>query len=375
MQYLFAQGVNSSGSYLIPKPQKESYTGKVLRLPSSVAISTDLDNDARTILGKVFQEVLNVRTSFAPDEKSFVRFHVDQELAAEAYIIKTDRKRIEIYASSPQGSLWAVQTLHQMLKHAGRSGTGNPKYLPAGEIEDFPVHQWRSFHLDVARHFFTKEFLFRTIERLSFYKINKLHLHLSDDQGWRIEIDKYPLLTGIGGWRTFDRFDSICIRKARLDPDMEIDKRFIRQDSMYGGFYTKADMKAIIGHAKKYRIEIIPEIDMPGHMSAAIRAYPWLSCTGNPGWGKEFSHPVCVCDPRVIDFAKDVYEEITALFPSEYIHIGADEVEKDSWEADHDCQELIKEKGLESPEGLQTLFVNEMHQFLKEKGKKNDCLG
>lgn len=195
-------------------------------------------------------------------------------------------------------------------------------------------------------------------------------MHLNDDQGWRIEIDKYPLLTEIGAWRSFDKYDSICIRQSEYNPDMQIDKRFIRNDSKYGGFYTKADMREIIVHAQKYGIEIIPEIDMPGHMSAAIRAYPWLSCTGNTGWGKEFSYPICPCDPKVIDFAKDIYSEIAELFPSPFVHIGADEVERGTWELNADCKKQMKKHKMKSSADLQTFFVNEIQKSLKEKGKK-----
>lgn len=365
----FSQNQNNETPLLIPKPQKEIYSEMFLHLPSTITMSDDLDTNAKSILKKAFTETLNIEVSFSPNENSLVRFFSDKQLPDEAYRISIDTTHISIYASGDAGSLWAVQTLHQMIKWVSLTSAGQIKRLPVTEIEDSPRYSWRGFHLDVARHLFTKEYLLKTIERLSFYKINKLHLHLNDDQGWRIEIDKYPLLTEIGAWRTFDKYDSICIRESQYNPDMAIDKRFIRSDSKYGGFYTKADIREIISHAQKYGIEIIPEIDMPGHMSAAIRAYPWLSCTGDAGWGKEFSYPICPCDPKVIDFAKDIYAEIAALFPSPFVHIGADEVERDTWELNADCKKLMKKHKMKSSAGLQTLFVNEIEKALKEKGK------
>lgn len=370
MQGLFAQNTDLSKPLLIPKPQQEIYSADFIRLPANISISSDFDINVKKLLSKILTGTLNIKVTEVPNKDSFICFHADNSLDNEAYRIIIDTAKINVYAPDTQGSLWAIQTLHQMIKHIYFTYPGQDKRLPVTYIEDSPRYAWRGFHLDVARHFFTKEYLLNTIERLSFYKINKLHLHLNDDQGWRIEIDKYPLLTEVGGWRTFDHCDSICLRKAKYNPDMEIDRRFIREDSLYGGYYTKADMREIISHAQKYGIEIIPEIDMPGHMSAAIRAYPWLSGTGNTGWGKEFSYPVCPCDPKVIDFAKDIYAEIADLFPSEFIHIGADEVERDTWEIKEDCKKLMKKNKMKSSEGIQTLFVEEIHKSLKAKGKK-----
>ncbi|MDR0429823.1 MAG: beta-N-acetylhexosaminidase [Tannerellaceae bacterium] len=370
IQGFFAQNRDIYKPFLIPRPQQEKYSDGFLRLPANITISIDFDINAKELLGNILTGILNIKVTEVPNKDSFIRFFPDNSLDNEAYRIIIDTARINVYASDAQGCLWAVQTLHQMIKHIYFTYPGQDKQLPVTNIKDSPRYAWRGFHLDVARHFLTKEYLLKTIERLSFYKINKLNLHLSDDQGWRIEIDKYPLLTEVGAWRTFNNFDSICFREAKYNPDMEIDKRFIRKDSLYGGYYTKADMREIISHAKKYGIEIIPEIDMPGHMSAAIRAYPWLSCTGNQGWGNEFSYPVCPCNPKVIDFAKDVYAEIADLFPSGFIHIGADEVERDTWEINEDCKKLIKKNKMKSSEGLRTLFVEKINESLKVKGKK-----
>jgi hexosaminidase len=369
MQEFFARNTDVDKPFLIPQPQQAIYSDDFLRLPANISISTDFDINAKELLSDILG-ILNIEVTEASNKDSFIRFYTDSNLDNEAYRIIIDTVRINVYASDTQGSRWAIQTLHQMIRHIYFTYPGQEKHLLVADIEDYPRYAWRGFHLDVARHFFTKEYLLKTIEHLSFYKINKLHLHLSDDQGWRIEIDKYPLLTEVGAWRTFNKFDSICVREAEYNPDMEIDKRLIRKDSLYGGYYTKADMREIISHAQKYGIEIIPEIDMPGHMSAAIKAYPWLSCTGNTGWGMEFSYPICPCDPKVIDFAKDIYAEIAGLFPSAFIHIGADEVERDTWEINEDCKKLMKKNKMKSSEGLRTLFVEEIHKSLQAIGKK-----
>lgn len=147
---------------------------------------------------------------------------------------------------------------------------------------------------------FTVDYLKKVIDCLSFYKINKLHLHLTDDQGWRIEVKKYPLLTQEGSWRDFDEYDKRCVELSQQDYNYEIDPRFVRNGSQYGGHYTQEEMKGLVSYALERGIDIVPEIDMPGHFSAAIKVYPELSCTGEAGWGEEFSYPICPSRPETI---------------------------------------------------------------------------
>jgi hexosaminidase len=228
-------------------------------------------------------------------------------------------------------------------------------------------------HLDVSRHFFSVSYLKKFIDLLALYKMNKLHLHLTDDQGWRIEIKKYPLLTEQGAWREFNNQDSICMEKAKSNPDMAIDKSHIihrNGKTLYGGFYTQVQLKDVIAYAAARHIEIIPEIDMPGHMMAAIKSYPFLSCTGGVAWGKTFTTPICPCNETTFTFAEDVFTEIAALFPSQYIHLGADEVEKTSWEKSPNCEAVMKANNLKTVEELQSYFVKRMEKFFNSKGKK-----
>ena len=208
---------------------------------------------------------------------------------------------------------------------------------------------------------------------MALYKLNKLHLHLTDDQGWRIQIKKYPQLTEEGAWRTFDLNDSACMILAKENPDFDIDSaHIIHRDgkTLYGGYYTQDQMRGIIAYAAARHIEIIPELDMPGHMMAAIKIFPYLSCTGQPGQGKLFSVPLCPCKETTYQFAENVYKEIFALFPSKYVHIGGDEVDKTSWENSADCKNVMQKEGIKNVNELQSYFNKRMEKFFDKNGKQ-----
>lgn len=292
----------------------------------------------------------------------------------EAYKLDVTSKNITISAGNPAGCFLALQTLRQLLPVEIESGkTQSAISIPALSISDAPAFGWRGMHLDVSRHFYTLEYLKKHIDRLSLYKFNKFHFHLTDDQGWRIEIKKYPELTSKGAWRTFNQHDSACIKKSAENPDFIIDPRFIKEENgkqVYGGFYTQEEIKDLIKYAEARHVEIIPEIDMPGHMFAATSVYPNLTATGKIGWGDLFSVPLCPCNDEVYVFVEDVLSEIIDLFPSNYIHIGADEVDKSTWAASARCKELMKKEGLENVNQLQSYFVHRVQQFLTSKGKK-----
>ncbi|PSL48397.1 hexosaminidase [Chitinophaga niastensis] len=293
----------------------------------------------------------------------------------EDYTMDVNPQQIVITAKAPTGFFRAVQTLRQLMPPIIEDAAApdlKKIAIPAMQLKDHPTYGWRGMHLDVSRHFFSVAYLKKFIDLLALYKMNKLHLHLTDDQGWRIEIKKYPLLTSQGAWREFNNQDSVCMKKAVDNPDMAIDQEHIIQrdgKTLYGGFYTQEQMKDVIKYAAVRHVEIIPEIDMPGHMMAAIRAYPFLSCSGEIGWGKDFSTPVCPCNEATFTFAEDIFTEIAALFPSKYIHLGADEVEKTSWAASPACAATMKANNLKDVEELQSYFVKRMEKFFQSKGK------
>ncbi|MFY0256315.1 family 20 glycosylhydrolase [Chitinophaga sp. 30R24] len=293
----------------------------------------------------------------------------------EDYTLDISQQQLLITAATATGFFRAIETLRQLMPASIARASSNKLSqvsIPAALVEDHPAYSWRGMHLDVARHFFSISYLKRFIDLLALYKMNTLHLHLTDDQGWRIEIKKYPLLTSQGAWRELNNQDSVCMKKAVDNPDMAIDTmHIVHRDgkTLYGGFYTQEQMKDLIHYAAARHVDIIPEIDMPGHMMAAIKAYPFLTCSGELGWGKNFSTPICPCNESTFTFAEEVFTEIAALFPSKYIHLGADEVEKTSWVASPACEAVMKAHQLHSVEELQSYFVKRMEAFFRLKGK------
>lgn len=290
----------------------------------------------------------------------------DMSLKADAYRLEISAAGIKIAASASAGLFSGIQTLRQLLMLPGAGAV-----LPYVKITDQPAFKWRGVELDVARHFFSKSYLFRFIDLLAFYKMNTLHLHLSDDQGWRLEIKKFPKLTETGAWREYNDHDSACLSRVKENPDFALEKENLitrNGKTLYGGFYTQADMKEIIAYAASRHIEIVPEIDMPGHMMVATKAYPEL-LDGNAGWGQTFSIPLNPAKKVVYDFVEGVLSEVIALFPSKYVHIGADEVEKTSWENSPACKELMAREGIKDMHALQSYFVNKVNRFVRSKGK------
>jgi hexosaminidase len=301
----------------------------------------------------------------------------DETLTApESYRLSVGDKKIVLAAHTPAGLFYAIQTLRQLMPAALENGHGSRLEVPCVTIGDQPAWSWRGMMLDVSRHFFGTDYLRKFIDEMALYKYNKLHLHLTDDQGWRIEIKKYPLLTGVSGWRALNDQDSACLKLAKEqdNPDFEPDPAHLRRVDgkvQYGGFYTQEEMKAIIRYAASRHIEVIPEIDMPGHMMAAILLYPELTCDGKKGddWRHGFSTPICPCKENTLAFAKEVFTEIADLFPSKYIHIGGDEVEKTDWKRSPLCGQFMQAHHLTSEDQLQSWFNDYMEAFFRSKGK------
>ena len=296
----------------------------------------------------------------------------------DAYTLVSNPESVNITGNTYRGVIAGIQSLRQLFPaeiEADKKVSGMSWGIPSVQIQDAPRFGWRGLMLDVSRHFYSKEEVMEFLDLMALYKLNKFHWHLTDDQGWRLEIKKYPLLTEKGAWRKFNNHDRDCIKYAaeQDNPDYEIpaDKiQIIEGDTLYGGFYTQEDVKEVIAYAQVRGIDIIPELDMPGHMLAAVSNYDGVSCFEETGWGSTFSSPVCPGKDSALEFCKNVYTELIELFPYEYVHIGGDEVEKTNWKKCPDCQARMKEHGLKTEEELQAWFIHEMEKFFNSKGKK-----
>lgn len=361
--------ISSKNIEIIPQPVSLEYGSQRIEMPSVVSISKDIPSTMQKLLEKSITDYKVASSiNIEKNESAFISTKIDNSLSEEEYELDITQKSILITHSTQQGLLWGIQTLRQVLMQAESSTKGDFS-IPTLSIKDTPKYAWRGFHIDLARHMFSLDYLKKVTDCLSLYKINKIQLHLTDDQGWRIEIKKHPNLTTVGGWRHFDEYDEECIKLSHTDASYTIDERYIRNGKEYGGFYTQDEIKDFVTFATSVGIEVIPEIDMPGHFSAAIKAYPELSCTGSSGWGEEFSYPVCAGKAKNHPFLYDILDEVMTLFPSKHFHIGADEVEKNNWKKCEDCQRLIAEENLMNVEGLENFFVNNINSYLNKREK------
>lgn len=295
-------------------------------------------------------------------------FILERSMDAEEYSIEVSGKAAVVKAAGRNGFIYAIQTLKQMLPASIYGGAPDPKAkwtLPCCTIKDKPRFAYRGMHMDSSRHFWTIDEVKKYLDVMAMFKLNRLHWHLTDDQGWRLEIKAFPLLTQVGAYRE----------------GTMIGHDFSSNDGIrYGGAYTQEEIKEVIRYAEKLGITIIPEIDLPGHMLAAMAAYPSLGCTGGPyatwtRWGVA-DQVLCVGKESTFSFLEQVLSEVAKLFPSEYIHIGGDECPKAEWENCPDCQALIARLGLKDDEKysaeqyLQSYVTRRIQQFLAGKGKK-----
>ena len=302
------------------------------------------------------------------DGKPAISFVVQEDMPKEAYRLSVTPTLITVTASQPNGFFYGVQTIYQLLPPAVYGKKLNKKAdwsVPAVEIEDAPRFVHRGLMLDVCRHYAPIEYIYKFIDLLAMNKMNVFHWHLTDDQGWRIEIKKYPKLTEVGAWR-----DSTMIGKNWNEFD----------HTRYGGFYTQEEIKDVVAYAADLGITVIPEIDLPGHMVAALTSYPELGCTGGPYtvrpvWGIA-DEVLCPGKETTFKFIEDVLDEVMELFPSEYIHIGGDECPKKAWKACPACQKRIKDLGLKSDdkhsaeEYLQSYVTARVQKYLNDHGRK-----
>lgn len=338
---------------LIPEPKEIHVNEGHFILSKNTAVYGN-NKDFKTDIGFLndfMSETAGYTFSGKGTKSGFIRL---EKLAGggESYALSVTKKGILIKGGEA-GIFYGIQTLEQLVEKAGDSWQ-----VPEVEIKDSPRFNYRGMMLDVSRHFFSVEFVKEFLDQMSRYKLNTFHWHLSDDQGWRIQIKKYPKLTEVGAWR-----NSTQILR---DPN--------NQDKIpYGGYYTQEEIKDIVKYAAKRHITIIPEIDMPGHMMAAIAAYPNLSCKGgifsvSSTWGVR-DNILCAGNEEVYRFVEDVLTEVMDLFPGKYIHIGGDEAPKTVWKQCPKCQAMIKKEGLKNEDELQSYFTKRIEKFLNGKGR------
>jgi hexosaminidase len=286
-----------------------------------------------------------------------------QEIGDEGYLLKVTPEKIEIKANTRAGIVYGMQSIFQTLPQVR---TNAQLKVPAMEVKDYPRFKWRGLHLDVSRHFFSPDMVKEYINLLASYKLNTFHWHLVDDHGWRIEIKKFPKLTEVGAWRV-DQTDKLWSSRPQAK---------IGEIPTYGGYYTQQQIKDIISYAAQRNVTIVPEIEMPGHVAAAIAAYPYLSCTQKPqlpltgGDYSNMSSNYCPGNEKVFTFLEDVLDEVVDLFPGRYIHIGGDEVDKTAWKKCPKCQARMKAEGLKDENELQSYFIKRMEKYVVSKDRK-----
>lgn len=358
--------------HIIPRPAKLKPGKGSFALSASTSVVFDGQNAALAAVANYLVTKIRDNTGtelpIVPDGASqptsaiFLRLHKDDKLGAEGYTLAVRENAVVIEANQAAGLFYGVQTLFQLLPpeiFAQEKIFTLPLTIPGVRIWDRPRYSWRGMMLDVSRHFLPKEFVLRFIDYLAMHKMNVFHWHLTDDQGWRIEIEKYPKLTEIGAWR-MDRSGQYW---SFRDPQRE------GEIPNYGGFYTQADIREVVAYAQSRFITIVPEIEMPGHCTAALAAYPELSCTGGPftvptGGVWPIKDVYCPGNDTTFAFLQDILTEVMALFPGVYVHIGGDEVDKTEWLRCSKCQERMRTEDLADTNALQSYFIHRIEQFL-----------
>ncbi|MFZ4545260.1 MAG: beta-N-acetylhexosaminidase [Saprospiraceae bacterium] len=353
---------------IIPQPVSLIKKEGFFTLNNTCGIELPEDAEWRKAV-KTFQNKVRLAAGFdlsinVKNKKQYITIKRDLKISnAEGYVIEVTKKKVEISASDAKGVFYAMQTLLQLLPEGIESRRKVDQSWPIAccVIKDEPRYPWRGMHLDVGRHFFSVEHVKRYIDLMSIYKFNRFHWHLTEDQGWRIEIQRYPKLTDIGAYR-----NGTIIGKQKAGEEHYDGQR-------YGGYYTQEEVREVVQYAADRFVTVVPEIEMPGHSLAALAAYPELSCDEGPfetatKWGT--FRPVFCPKEETFQFIENVLTEVIALFPGEYIHIGGDEVIKESWEESEFCQNLMKKEKLENEMELQSYFISRIDGFLQRKNKK-----
>ncbi len=358
---------------VIPLPQEVSLTQEnPFKLNENVLIAYPENNALLQRNAEFLSEYIQQATNYAPKTKAIaageqvknaIVLGLDPSIAnKEGYVLTTTPEGININGQTENGVFYGIQTLRKSIPAEAKEAT---ILIPAGEIKDEPRFSYRGMHLDVGRHFFPKEFMKKYIDLLALHNMNTFHWHLTDDQGWRIEIKKYPKLTEIGSQRS-----RTVIGRNTQEYD----------NTPYGGFFTQEEAKEIVKYAQERYITVIPEVDLPGHMLAALAAYPEMGCTGGPyevcpRWGI-FEDVLCIGNDQTMQFLEDVMSEIIEIFPSKYVHIGGDEAPRTRWEKCQKCQARIKTEGLKADKNhtaedrLQSYCMTRIEEFLNSKGRQ-----
>ncbi len=338
---------------LIPQPQALQYAEPTYNLSLNRFSLIQINPSYRDLLNPFVEQLQrDLPAAGVEQEAANIYLSIQPALGPEAYQIDTRPEEVSLRAGDAAGMFYGIQTLLQLLE--GDQWT-------ACTLRDAPRFAWRGMHLDVSRHFFTVAEIKRYIDLLALYKMNTFHWHLTDDQGWRIESKKYPLLTEVGAFRS----ETLI---GRPSANMQYDGQ------RYGGFYTQAEVRELVAYAAARHITIVPEIEMPGHSLAALAAYPQYACTPGPfavarSWGV-FDDVYCAGKDATFDFLTDVLDEVMDLFPGSYLHIGGDECPKTRWSACAACQARMQAEGLADEHALQSYFIQRIERHVNARGRK-----
>ncbi|MBS1558805.1 MAG: family 20 glycosylhydrolase [Bacteroidetes bacterium] len=352
---------------IIPQPVKLELKNGTFVIDQQTAIRYKDRNlkGAAELLSSTIRSISGIELNQKSTDKKLIVLMLanDAELGNEGYKLSVKPEGVIIKANRYAGVVYGIQSLLQTLPAIR---TNAQLQVPCMEVTDYPRFAWRGMHLDVSRHFFSPEVIKEYIDLMAAYKMNTFHWHLVDDQGWRIEIKKYPNLTQVGAWRV-DKLDTEWRSRAQAKEG---------EPATYGGYYTQDQIKNIVAYAQQRNVTIVPEIEMPGHSAAVLASYPKLSCTQQPqlpmtgGNYTNMASNFCAGNDESFQFLQDVLTEVIELFPSAYVHIGGDEVEKDSWKKCIRCQARIKSENLKNEDELQSYFIKRIEKFLISKNKK-----
>ena len=367
---ILSMGIFAQSADIVPKPVSVAKKEGVFKITDDTKVLFEASNEIEEEFADLAKDLFKSATGNTPDFVSptaqkegniLIQLNnpLDTKIGNEGYTLSIQNDRVFLNANTTAGLFYGMQSIWQLLT------ANDDTTLPCMDITDYPRFGWRGLHLDVSRHFMPVEFIYKYIDYIALHKMNVFHWHLVDDQGWRIEIKKYPKLTEVGAFRA-----------DREDLDWNSRKAPVKENEpKYGGFYSQEEVKAIVEYARKKHVTVIPEIEMPAHVMSALAAYPEFSCTGEykpvpPGGVWPITHIFCAGKEETFNFLEDVLTEVMGLFPSTYIHIGGDEATKTEWEKCELCQKRMTDHGLKDEHELQAYFIKRIEKFLNKNGRQ-----